>query len=160
MARILEYTLNGRPRADAVPDNLLLLDYLRECIGLTGTKTGCDGGECGACTVLVDDAPRLSCLTLAASIAGRRVDTVESLGHDGRLSAVQRGFHEKLGAQCGYCTPGFIMASVGLLRRNPQPSDDEIKEALGSNICRCTGYVKIIEAVQYAAALGSEGVSP
>ena len=85
---------------------------------------------------------------------------MESLGDDGRLSAVQRGFHEKLGSQCGYCTPGFIMASVGLLRRNPQPSDDEIREALGSNICRCTGYVKIIEAVKYAAALRREGVAP
>ena len=148
MARILELTLNGRRRVDAVPDNLLLLDYLREVVGLTGTKTGCDGGECGACTVLVDDVPRLSCLTLAASVAGRRVDTVEGLGTDGRLSAVQRGFHEKLGSQCGYCTPGFIMASAGLLRRNPRPSDDEIRAALGSNICRCTGYVKIIEAVQ------------
>ena len=160
MARLVEYVLNGRPRVDAVPDNILLLDYLRETVGLTGTKTGCDGGECGACTVLVDDQPRLSCLTLAASIAGHRIDTVESLGDDGRLSAVQRGFHEKLGAQCGYCTPGFIMASVGLLRRNPQPSDDDIKEALGSNICRCTGYVKIIEAVKYAASLGPQGVAP
>jgi len=160
MARLVEYVLNGRPRVDAVPDNLLLLDYLRETVGLTGTKTGCDGGECGACTVLVDDTPRLSCLTLAASVAGRRVDTVESLGSDGRLSAVQRGFHEKLGSQCGYCTPGFIMASVGLLRKNPQPSDEEIREALGSNICRCTGYVKIIEAVKYAASLGPQGVAP
>lgn len=160
MARLVEYVLNGRPRVDAVPDNILLLDYLRETVGLTGTKTGCDGGECGACTVLVDDTPRLSCLTLAASVAGRRVDTVESLGDDGRLSAVQRGFHEKLGSQCGYCTPGFIMASVGLLRRNPRPSDDDIREALGSNICRCTGYVKIIEAVKYAASLGAQGVAP
>src|SRR5438445_1961258 len=92
MARILNLTLNGRPRADAVPDNLLLLDYLREVVGLTGTKTGCDGGECGACTVLVDDKPRLSCLTLATTVDGRRVDTIESLGQDGRLSAVQRGF--------------------------------------------------------------------
>ena len=160
MARLVEYVLNGRPRVDAVPDNLLLLDYLRESVSLTGTKTGCDGGECGACTVLVDDKPRLSCLMLAASVAGRRVDTVESLGSDGRLSAVQRGFHEKLGSQCGYCTPGFIMASVGLLRRNPQPSDDDIREALGSNICRCTGYVKIIEAVRYAASLGPQGIAP
>ena len=128
--------------------------------GLTGTKTGCDGGECGACTVLVDGKPVLSCLTLAASIAGRRVETVEALGHDGQLSAVQRGFHEKLGSQCGYCTPGFIMASVGLLRSNPNPTDDEILEALGSNICRCTGYVKIIEAVKYAAGLQAEGVAP
>jgi 4-hydroxybenzoyl-CoA reductase subunit gamma len=160
MARILEYTLNGRARADAVPDNLLLLDYLREVVGLTGTKTGCDGGECGACTVLVDDQPRLSCLTLAAALGGCRVDTVESLVTDGRLSAVQRGFHEKLGAQCGYCTPGFIMASTGLLRRNPRPSEDEIRAALGSNICRCTGYVKIIEAVQYAADLHAAGAAP
>src|SRR5262249_43722342 len=101
MARILELVLNGRRRVDAVPDNVLLLDYLREVVGLTGTKTGCDGGECGACTVLVDDKPRLSCLTLAATVNGERVDTVESLGQDGRLSAVQRGFHEKLGSQCG-----------------------------------------------------------
>ena len=98
--------------------------------------------------MLVDDTPTLSCLTLAATVAGKRVDTVESLGTGGALSAVQRGFHEKLGSQCGYCTPGFIMASAGLLRRNPQPSEDEIRAALGSNICRCTGYVKIIEAVQ------------
>src|SRR5918996_5665296 len=90
MARILEFVLNGRARVDAVPDNLLLLDYLRESVGLTGTKTGCDGGECGACTVLVDDRPKLSCLTLAATVQGRRVDTVESLSVDGRLSAVQR----------------------------------------------------------------------
>jgi 4-hydroxybenzoyl-CoA reductase subunit gamma len=160
MARILALVLNGRRRMDAVSDNLLLLDYVREVVGLTGTKTGCDGGECGACTVLVDDSPRLSCLTLAASVEGRRVDTVESLGRDGHLSAVQRGFHEKLGSQCGYCTPGFIMASVGLLRRNPHPSEDEIREGLGSNICRCTGYVKIIEAVKYAAELEATGLAP
>jgi 4-hydroxybenzoyl-CoA reductase subunit gamma len=160
MARLVGMTLNGRARVDAVPDNLLLLDYLRETLGLTGTKTGCDGGECGACTVLVDDRPRLSCLTLAAAMDGRRVDTVESLGRDGRLSAVQRGFHEKLGSQCGYCTPGFIMASAGLLRRNPRPSEDEIRAALGSNICRCTGYVKIIEAVKYAADLHAAGTPP
>ncbi len=157
MARILELTLNGRRRADAVPDNRLLLDYLRETAGLTGTKTGCDGGECGACTVLVDDRPTLSCLTLAAMVGGKRVDTVESLARGGTLSAVQRGFHEKLGSQCGYCTPGFIMASAGLLRRNPHPTETEIREALGSNICRCTGYVKIIEAVQHASALLASG---
>src|SRR5437667_147706 len=157
MARILQLTLNGRARSDAIHDNVLLLDYLREIVGLTGTKTGCDGGECGACTVLVDDQPRLSCLTLAASGAGTRVDTIESLGKDGRLSAVQRGFHEKLGSQCGYCTPGFIMASAGLLRRNPKPTEPEIRAALGSNICRCTGYVKIIEAVQHASRLLAAG---
>jgi 4-hydroxybenzoyl-CoA reductase subunit gamma len=153
MARLLELTLNGRPRVDAVADNRLLLDYLRETAALTGTKTGCDGGECGACTVLVDDAPVLSCLTLAATVAGKRVDTVESLGQGGALSAVQRGFHDKLGSQCGYCTPGFVMAAVGLLRRNQHPTEAEIRAALGSNICRCTGYVKIIEAVEHAARL-------
>jgi 4-hydroxybenzoyl-CoA reductase subunit gamma len=153
MATVVELTLNGRKRTDAVPGNRLLLDYLRETAGLTGTKTGCDGGECGACTVLVDDKPTLSCLTLAATVAGKRVDTIESLGAGGMLSAVQRGFHEKLGSQCGYCTPGFIMASAGLLRRNPHPTEEEIREALGSNICRCTGYVKIIEAVKHASAL-------
>ena len=160
LARLLSCRLNGRDRSDAVADNILLLDYLREKVGLTGTKTGCDGGECGACTVLVDDRPTLSCLTLAATVQGKRVDTIESLGHDGQLSAVQRGFHEKLGSQCGYCTPGFIMASAGLLRRNPRPTEYDIREALGSNICRCTGYVKIIEAVKYAADLHATGISP
>jgi len=160
MARLIELVLNGRKRVDAVPDNLLLLDYLREVVGLTGTKTGCDGGECGACTILVDNRPMLSCLTLAASIDGHTIETVEALGRDGQLSAVQRGFHEKLGSQCGYCTPGFVMASVGLLRSNPNPTEDEIVEALGSNICRCTGYVKIIEAVKFAADLQAQGVAP
>ncbi len=160
MPRVIEYSLNGRQRADAVTDNLLLLDYLREIVGLTGTKTGCDGGECGACTVLIGGTPTLSCLTLVSQIQGKCVETIEALGHDGRLSAVQRGFHEKLGSQCGYCTPGFVMASVGLLRKNPNPSDSEILEALGSNICRCTGYVKIVEAVKYAMALVKQGVAP
>ncbi len=157
MARLLNVTLNGRRRTDAVEDNVLLLDYLREIAGLTGTKTGCDGGECGACTVLIDDTPTLSCLTLAPTCEGRRVDTVEGLAQAGRLSSVQRGFHEKLGAQCGYCTPGLIMASEGLLRRNAHPSEADIRAALGSNICRCTGYVKIIEAVQHAACLRARG---
>jgi 4-hydroxybenzoyl-CoA reductase subunit gamma len=157
MATLVELTLNGRKRVDAVPGNRLLLDHIREVAGLTGTKTGCDGGECGACTVLVDDKPTLSCLTLAATVAGRRVDTVEALAQGGALSAVQRGFHEKLGAQCGYCTPGFVMAPAGLLRRNPRPTEAEIRAALGSNICRCTGYVKIIEAVHFAAALLTAG---
>ena len=160
MARLLQMILNGRPRTDAAPDNLLLLDYLREVVGLTGTKTGCDGGECGACTVLIDDRPALSCLTLAATVDGKRVDTVESLVRAGTLSAVQRGFHEKLGSQCGYCTPGFVMASAGLLRRNPAPTAFEIRKALGSNICRCTGYVKIIEAVKHAVALCAQGLTP
>jgi 4-hydroxybenzoyl-CoA reductase subunit gamma len=151
MKSLLTVTVNGRERTDGVPDNMLLVDYLREHIGLTGTKIGCDGGECGACTVLIDGVARHACLTLAATLQGRRVETVESLAHDGRLAAIQRAFHEKLGAQCGFCTPGFVMAAEGLLRANADPSEDEIREGLGSNICRCTGYVKIIEAVQDAA---------
>ena len=151
MTTLLSLTLNGRRRDDAVPDNMLLVDYLRDVAGLTGTKIGCDGGECGACTVLVDDRPRHSCLTLAAACQERRVETVESLDHDGRMSAIQRGFHEKLGAQCGFCTPGMIMAAEGLLRANADPSEADIRAGMASNICRCTGYVKIIEAVQAAA---------
>ena len=149
--RLLSMTLNGRVRHDAVGDNILLLDYLRETCGLTGTKQGCDGGECGACTVLVDGKSQRSCITLAAECEGKSVETIETLATNGKMSALQRGFHEKLGAQCGYCTPGMIMASEALLRRNSSPSEDEIRDALGGNICRCTGYVKIIEAVQAAA---------
>lgn len=149
---ILNLIVNGRERQDVVPDSMLLLDYLREVAGLTGTKQGCDGGECGACTVLVDDEPRLSCSTLAVQVEGRRVETVEGLTHGGRMSPLQRAFHESLGAQCGFCTPGMITAAEALLRRNPDPSRTEIKEAMGGNLCRCTGYVKIIESVLNAAA--------
>ena len=151
MKSLLTVTVNGRERTDGIPANLLLVDYLREHLGLTGTKIGCDGGECGACTVLIDGRARHSCLTLAAAVEGRSVETIESLAQDGRLAAIQRAFHEKLGAQCGFCTPGFVMAAEGLLRENPDPSDDDIRVGLGSNICRCTGYVKIIEAVRDAA---------
>ena len=149
--RLLSLTVNGRAREDAVADNLLLVEYLRETLGLTGTKQGCDGGECGACTVLVDGEPRLACITLAVSCEGRQVETIESLATGGRMSRLQRAFHEKLGTQCGFCTPGMIMASEGLLRRNARPSEAEIREALSGNLCRCTGYVKIIESVQAAA---------
>jgi 4-hydroxybenzoyl-CoA reductase subunit gamma len=151
MKSLLSATVNGRERGDLIPDNMLLVDYLREHLGLTGTKIGCDGGECGACTVLVDGVARHSCLTLAVAMQGRRIETIESLAQGGRLAAIQRGFHEKLGSQCGFCTPGFVMAAEGLLRANPNPTEDEIRVGLGSNICRCTGYVKIIEAVQDAA---------
>jgi 4-hydroxybenzoyl-CoA reductase subunit gamma len=152
MKRILRIQVNGRWREDAVADNQLLIDYLRGPLQLTGTKQGCDGGECGACTVLVDGKPRLSCCTFAASVEGSHVETVESLAQNGRLSPLQQAFHEKLGTQCGFCTPGMIMAAEGLLRRNPQPGETEIREALGGNLCRCTGYVKIVESVQAACA--------
>ena len=153
--RLLALKVNGRAREDAVADNTLLLDYLRDNVGLTGTKQGCDGGECGACTVLVDGEPRLSCITLAASCAGRQVETIEGLAADGRMSRLQRAFHEKLGTQCGFCTPGMIMAAEALLRQNAHPTDREIREALSGNLCRCTGYVKIVESVQ--AASGTSG---
>jgi len=148
---IIELTVNGQRREDAVADNLLLLDYLREQLQLTGTKQGCDGGECGACTVLVDGDPRLACLTLAATVAGKHVETVESLARNGRLSRLQQAFHEKLGTQCGFCTPGMLMTAEALLRRVPHPSVEQIRAALAGNLCRCTGYVKIIESVQAAS---------
>lgn len=151
MKSILSLWVNGRLREDAVDSAALLIDYLRDQVGLTGTKQGCDGGECGACTVLVDDRPRLACITLAHQVAGRRVETVEGLVENGRMSRLQQAFHEKLGTQCGFCTPGMIMAAEALLRKNPDPSADEIKLALSGNLCRCTGYVKIVEAVQEAA---------
>ena len=155
--RLLTMTVNGREREDAVANQTLLVDYLRNTVGLTGTKQGCDGGECGACTVLVDGEPRLACITLAASVAGRTVETIENLAHQGRMSRLQQAFHEKLGTQCGFCTPGMIMSAEGLLRRNPAPSEAEIRAALAGNLCRCTGYVKIVEAVQSACAVPAQG---
>ena len=150
--RLLRLTVNGRAREDAVADHTLLLDYLREDLGLTGTKRGCDGGECGACTVLVDGEPRLACITLAARCEGREVRTIEALAENGRMNRLQQAFHERLGTQCGFCTPGMIMAAEALLARNPAPSEAQIRDALAGNLCRCTGYVKIIEAVQAAAS--------
>jgi len=149
--RLLRLRLNGRWREDAVADKQMLVDYLREVVHLTGVKTGCDGGECGACTVLVDGEAVPSCITLAVRCEGRHVETVEGLATQVQISKLQQAFHEKLGTQCGFCTPGMIMAAEALLRRNPKPSEKEIRAALAGNLCRCTGYVKIIESVQAAA---------
>ncbi len=149
--RLLNVVVNGRAREDAVVDHALLVDYLRDTLGLTGTKQGCDGGECGACTVLVNGEPRLACITLAATCEGAQIETIESLAVGGRMSRLQQAFHEKLGTQCGFCTPGMIMSAEALLRRNPRPTEAEIRDALAGNLCRCTGYVKIIESVQAAA---------
>lgn len=151
--RLLGLNVNGRWREDAVTDDMLLVDYLRDIAGLTGVKIGCDGGECGACTVLIDGEATPSCLVLAVRCEGRHVETVEGLVANGRLHRLQQTFHERLGAQCGFCTPGMIMAAEGLLRRNPSPTDDEIRTALSGNLCRCTGYAKIVESVQAAAEI-------
>ncbi len=151
--RLLGLNVNGRWREDAVTDDMLLVDYLRDIAGLTGVKTGCDGGECGACTVLIDGEATPSCLVLAVRCEGRHVETVEGVAANGRLHRLQQTFHERLGAQCGFCTPGMIMAAEGLLRRNPSPTDDEIRTALSGNLCRCTGYAKIVESVQAAAEI-------
>ena len=150
--RLLRLTVNGRSREDAHADHALLIDYLRDDLGFTGTKRGCDGGECGACTVLIDGEPRLACITLAVRCEGSHVETIEALAANGRMNRLQQAFHEKLGTQCGFCTPGMIMAAEALLRRNPLPSEAQIREALSGNLCRCTGYVKIIESVQAASA--------
>ena len=155
MKSLLKLIVNNRQREDAVVENSLLIDYLRDALGLTGTKQGCDGGECGACTVLVDGEPRLACCTLAHSVAGRRVETIEGLARDGNLSHLQRAFHEHLGSQCGFCTPGMIMAAEALLRTNPQPDREAIRAALAGNLCRCTGYVKIVESVEAASRAGA-----
>jgi len=148
---LIRLRLNGRWRDDAVAENQLLVDYLREVVRLTGTKIGCDTGECGACTVLADGRPVPSCLVLAVRCDGRSIETIEGLAQQNRPHRLQRAFHEKLGTQCGFCTPGMIMAAEALLRRNSRPSGEEIKAALAGNICRCTGYVKIIESVHAAA---------
>ena len=151
--RLLHLKLNGRWREDADAENQLLVDYLRDVAGLAGTKIGCDSGECGACTVLADGQPVPSCLMLALRCDGRSIETIEGLTAQGRLHPLQRTFHEKLGAQCGFCTPGMIMAAEALLRRNFRPSEEDIKAALSGNLCRCTGYVKIVESVQAAAEM-------
>jgi 4-hydroxybenzoyl-CoA reductase subunit gamma len=149
--RLLTLNVNDRVQQLAVADNALLVDVLRDMLGLTGTKQGCDGGECGACTVLVAGQPQLACITLAASCDDRPIETIEHLARNGRMGRLQQAFHEKLGTQCGFCTPGMVMAAEALLRRCPDPSEVQIREALAGNLCRCTGYVKIIESVQAAA---------
>jgi aerobic carbon-monoxide dehydrogenase small subunit len=148
-------SVNGH-RLDAdVEPRLLLVHFLRDNIGLTGTHVGCDSTNCGACTVMLDGRPVKSCTVLAVQADGREVLTVEGLAKDGRLHPVQEGFLAKHGLQCGFCTPGMLIAAAALLERNHNPSEEEIKTAISGNICRCTGYVKIIESVQHAARLQS-----
>jgi carbon-monoxide dehydrogenase small subunit len=146
--------VNGSAERLDVPSNMTLLQMLRDRLALTGTKNGCEAGECGACTVLVDGQPVNSCLMLAVEADGRQVLTVEGLAPEGKLSPLQEAFMEHNAVQCGFCTPGMLLSAHALLQRNPHPTEDDIKEALVGNLCRCTGYVRIISAVQEAAGKG------
>jgi len=148
----LGLTVNGEAHEVAFAPYKTLLEVLREDLGLTGTKHGCELGECGACAVLVDGQPQLSCLTLALECAGRSVETIEGLARGPELHPLQAAFTDFGGSQCGYCTPGVIMTAKALLERNPSPTRQEIREATAGNLCRCTGYNQIVEAVEDAAA--------
>lgn len=150
-AREVSFRLNGQPARASCPDQEILLDLLRERLRLTGTKRGCDLGTCGCCTVLVDGRPTLSCLTLAHRIEGREVTTIEGVTPARGLSEVQRAFVEHGATQCGFCTPGFVMTATALLRDHPRATRAEIEEAIAGNLCRCTGYLKIVEAIEAAA---------
>lgn len=151
MKKEIEFTINGKRRKLIVKPNDLLLNVIREDLGLAGTKYGCGTGECGACTVLIEGEPVLSCLTLAVTVDKKKVATIEGIGTDENPHPLQQTFVEAGAIQCGYCTPGMILSAKALLDKNPNPTEDEIKRAIGGNLCRCTGYVKIIEAIELAA---------
>lgn len=153
----ISLTINGAPHVIDVPPLLRLLDALRGPLGLTGTKEGCAEGECGSCTVLLDGEPVNACLVAVGQCEGRAIVTVEGLGDASHLSPLQRAFIEEGGAQCGICTPGMLVAAEALLRRTPSPTDPQIREALAGNLCRCTGYQRILESVRAAAALRARG---
>jgi aerobic carbon-monoxide dehydrogenase small subunit len=146
--------VNGEQRTDEIEPRLLLVHYLRDHLGLTGTHVGCDTSNCGACTVHLNGDAVKSCTVLAAQADGAEVKTIEGLGSEGALHPVQEGFWEHHGLQCGYCTPGMIMAGADLLAKNPDPSEEEVREALAGNLCRCTGYHNIVKAVMSAARQG------
>jgi carbon-monoxide dehydrogenase small subunit len=144
--------VNGRPVTGEVEPRTLLVYFLREDLGLTGTHVGCDTTSCGACTILMDGLAVKSCTVLAVQANGAEITTIEGLASNGELHPVQEGFWERHGLQCGYCTPGMIMAAVALLEENPDPTEDEIRHGLEGNLCRCTGYHNIVRAVEYGAA--------
>jgi len=154
---ITKLMVNGRPYEVILEPRITLLDVLREQLGLTGTKYGCGNGDCGACTVLVDGKPTLSCLTLAITVKGKSILTIEGLAKGNTLHPIQQAFIECGAIQCGYCTPGMIMTTKALLDENPTPTGEEVKEGLAGNLCRCTGYVKIIDAVLTAAEAMRKG---
>jgi carbon-monoxide dehydrogenase small subunit len=149
-------TVNGAEQSLAVEPRLLLVHFLREKLGLTGTHVGCDTTSCGACTVLVDGVPVKSCTYLAVQANGRAVTTVEGLAEGAQLHPIQEGFKEEHGLQCGFCTPGMMLVSAALLEENPDPTEEEIRWAISGNICRCTGYQNIVKAVQWAASKPKE----
>ncbi|MDR7408726.1 MAG: (2Fe-2S)-binding protein [Armatimonadota bacterium] len=151
MERAVRLKVNGQEHRVLVPPHRTLLEVLREDLGLVGTKHGCELGECGVCTVLVDGEPALSCLVLAHEVEGHEVTTVEGLATDGQLHPVQRAFVESGALQCGYCTPAMVLVTKALLDRVPEPSGEQVRQAVAGVFCRCTGYVKILEAVQAAA---------
>ncbi len=146
-------TVNGSTEMVDVPSNMTLLQMLREKLVLTGAKNGCAAGECGACTVILNGEPVNSCMVLAVECDGAEITTVEGLAHDGRLDPVQEAIIAAGGVQCGFCTPGILMSARALLDRNPHPSDYEIRDALIGNLCRCTGYLRIIDAVKQASSV-------
>ncbi len=154
---ILKVDVNGQQRSVIASNNVTLLEVLRDDLSMTGTKHGCDLGECGACTVLVDGQPVLSCLTLARQVEGHSVTTIEGLASGSTPDPLQTAFAELGAAQCGYCTPGMLVSARALINENPAPTVIEINEALSGNLCRCTGYIKIIEAVQLAATREGQG---
>ncbi len=147
----ISVTVNGTQYERTVEPRLLLSDFLRHDLGLTGTHVGCEHGVCGACTVLLDDEPVRSCLLFAVQANNHRVTTVEALGTPDNLHPIQEAFRERHGAQCGYCTPGILMSLVPFLQENPDPTEEEIREAISGNLCRCTGYQHIVDAVKLAA---------
>ena len=153
--REVRLRVNGREHTRSVPPRLLLSDFLRHHLGLTGTHVGCEHGVCGACTVLLDGEAVRSCLLLAVQATGSEVTTVEGLGEGDELTPVQAAFRDCHGLQCGFCTPGFVVSVTAYLRDHPEPSDDEIREALSGNLCRCTGYQGILQAVRQAASASS-----
>ena len=148
----IRVTVNGTEHKAEVESRLLLVHLIREVLSLTGTHIGCDTTHCGACTVLLDGEPVKSCTILAVQADGRQLTTVEGLEKDGKLDPIQEGFFQEHGLQCGFCTPGMMMTSYALLRRNPKPSEEDIRQAISGNLCRCTGYVNIVKAVRHAAA--------
>jgi aerobic-type carbon monoxide dehydrogenase small subunit (CoxS/CutS family) len=156
---LIELHVNGRTHEVAIEPSKLLLDALRQDLQLTGSKRGCDDSSCGACTVLVDGLPMLSCTMLAASCEGQEITTVEGVSEHGSLAAIQKAYGDWGGSQCGYCTPGFMMTVTHLLATNPNPTEEEVRNALSSNLCRCTGYSQMYEAIKAAIVAEKQGIA-